>query len=129
MSNEHRPVDINLHRKSLELELRYPDGDSYRLPCEYLRVYSPSAEVKGHGPGQEVLQTGKLKVGITAIRPVGHYALQLVFDDGHDTGLYSWDYLYDLCINREQRWQDYLDRMAEAGASRDPDVQVVNFQP
>ena len=129
MSNEHRPVDITLHRKSLELELRYPDGASYRLPCEYLRVYSPSAEVKGHGPGQEVLQTGKLKVGITAIRPVGHYALQLVFDDGHDTGLYSWDYLYDLCINQEQRWQDYLDRMAEAGASRDPDVQVVNFQP
>ncbi len=129
MSNEPRPTAINLHRKSRELELSYANGESYRLPCEYLRVYSPSAEVKGHGPGQEVLQTGKLKVGISDIKPVGHYALQLVFDDGHDTGLYAWDYLYDLCINQPQRWQDYLDRLAAAGASRDPDVQVVNFQP
>ena len=129
MSNEQRPTAINLHRKSRELELSYADGESYRLPCEYLRVYSPSAEVRGHGPGQEVLQTGKLRVGISDIKPVGHYALQLVFDDGHDTGLYAWDYLYDLCINHQQRWQDYLDRLAAAGASRDPDVQVVNFQP
>ncbi len=129
MSNEQRPVAINLHRKSAELELNYPNGESYRLPCEYLRVYSPSAEVKGHGPGQEVLQTGKLHVGISDIKPVGHYALQLVFDDGHDTGLYAWDYLYDLCVNHQQRWQDYLDRLAQSGASRDPDVQVVKFQP
>lgn len=129
MSEQQRPVAINLHRKSQALELRYGDGASYRLPAEYLRVYSPSAEVKGHGPGQEVLQTGKLKVAIIDIRPVGHYALQLVFDDGHDTGLYAWDYLHDLCVNHRQRWQDYLDRMAAAGASRDPDVQVVNFQP
>ncbi len=129
MSNEQRPTAINLHRKSRELELSYANVENYRLPCEYLRVYSPSAEVRGHGPGQEVLQTGKLKVGISDIKPVGHYALQLVFDDGHDTGLYAWDYLYDLCINHQQRWQDYLDRLAAAGASRDPDVQVVNFQP
>ncbi len=129
MSNEQRPTAITLHRKSRELELSYANGESYRLPCEYLRVYSPSAEVGGHGPGQEVLQTGKLKVGISDIKPVGHYALQLVFDDGHDTGLYAWDYLYDLCINHRQHWQDYLDRLDAAGASRDPDVQVVNFKP
>ena len=129
MNKEQRPLAIDLHRKSQELELRYADGSSYRLPSEYLRVYSPSAEVKGHGPGQEVLQTGKIKVAITDIKPVGHYALQLVFDDGHDTGLYAWDYLYDLCVNHQQRWQDYLDRLAAAGASRDPEVQVVNFQP
>ena len=129
MNMEQRPLAIDLHRKSQELELRYADGSSYRLPSEYLRVYSPSAEVKGHGPGQEVLQTGKIKVAITDIKPVGHYALQLVFDDGHDTGLYAWDYLYDLCVNHQQRWQDYLDRLAAAGASRDPEVQVVNFQP
>jgi DUF971 family protein len=129
MSKEQRPTAINLHRKSRELELSYAGGENYRLPCEYLRVYSPSAEVRGHGPGQEVLQTGKLKVGISDIKPVGHYALQLIFDDGHDTGLYAWDYLYDLCINHQRHWQDYLDRLAAAGASRDPDVQVVNFQP
>ena len=129
MNKEQRPVAIDLHQKSQELEVRYADGNSYRLPSEYLRVYSPSAEVKGHGPGQEVLQTGKIKVAIADIKPVGHYALQLVFDDGHDTGLYAWDYLYDLCVNHQQRWQDYLDRLAAAGASRDPDVQVVNFQP
>mgnify|MGYP001812383012 FL=1 len=129
MNKEQRPVAIDLHQKSQELEVSYADGNSYRLPSEYLRVYSPSAEVKGHGPGQEVLQTGKIKVAIADIKPVGHYALQLVFDDGHDTGLYAWDYLYDLCVNHQQRWQDYLDRLAAAGASRDPDVQVVNFQP
>ena len=129
MNKEQRPLAIDLHRKSQELELRYADGNSYRLPSEYLRVYSPSAEVKGHGPGQEVLQTGKIKVAITDIKPVGHYALQLVFDDGHDTGLYAWDYLYELCVNHKPRWQDYLDRLAAAGASRDPEVQVVNFQP
>mgnify|MGYP002629746471 FL=1 len=124
-----RPTDIHLHRKSRELELAYGADERYRLPCEYLRVHSPSAEVKGHGPGQEVLQTGKLHVGITDIKPVGHYALQLVFDDGHDTGLYSWDFLYDLCCRREALWQDYLDRMSAAGAARDPQVQVIQFQP
>ena len=124
-----RPIDIHLHRKSRELEMVYSEDERYRLPCEYLRVYSPSAEVKGHGPGQEILQTGKMHVAITDIRPVGHYALQLVFDDGHDTGLYSWDYLHDLCSRREALWQGYLDRMSAAGATRDPQVQVIQFQP
>jgi DUF971 family protein len=122
-----RPVGVNLHAKSRELELQYEGGESHSLSCEYLRVYSPSAEVKGHGPGQEVLQTGKLNVSITAIQPVGNYALQLVFDDGHDTGLYSWDYLYDLCIQRDSWWQAYLDRMGAAGSNRDPDVQVIKL--
>ena len=124
-----KPVGIKLHKRSRELELEYPGGQQYSLSCEYLRVYSPSAEVRGHGSGQETLQTGKLKVGISAIKPVGRYAVQLIFDDGHDTGLYSWDYLYDLCTDKTRRWQDYLDRLNEAGASRDPDVQVVHFQP
>ncbi len=88
-----------------------PGGERYSLSCEYLRVHSPSAEVLGHGPGQEVLQTGKINVGITALKPVGNYALQLVFDDGHDTGLYSWRYLYELCQGQEAKWQDYLDRL------------------
>ena len=99
------------------------------MSCEYLPVYSHSAEVKGHGPGQEVLQTGKLQVGISDIRPVGNYALQLVFDDGHDTGLYAWDYLLQLCREHDQRWQNYLNRLKEAGASRDPDVQVIKLDP
>ena len=126
---EYRPSGIQLHTRSRELELQYPGGESYRLSCEYLRVFSPSAEVRGHGPGQEVLQSGKINVAITAIKPVGNYALQLVFDDGHDSGLYSWDYLYQLCTQREAWWQDYLERLDAAGANRDPDVQVVNFQP
>lgn len=126
---EQRPTGIQLHTRSRELELEYPGGESHRLSCEYLRVFSPSAEVRGHGPGQEVLQSGKINVTITAIKPVGNYALQLVFDDGHDTGLYSWDYLYQLCTQRDERWQEYLDQLNAAGASRDPDEQVVNFQP
>jgi len=129
MQEDKRPTGVQLHSRSRELELNYPGGENYRLSCEYLRVYSPSAEVQGHGPGQEVLQTGKQRVGITAIRPVGNYALQLVFDDGHDTGLYSWEYLYRLCTERERRWQGYLERLQAAGASRDPDVQVIRFQP
>lgn len=127
MTNAQTPSGINLHRRSRELTLTYESGESFSLPCEYLRVFSPSAEVMGHGPGQEVLQTGKLNVNIEAINPVGNYALQLVFDDGHDTGLYSWDYLYTLCTQREEKWQQYLDRMAAAGESRDPDVQVLNL--
>ena len=124
-----RPTDIAFHARSRELELAYANGDNYRLSCEFLRVNSPSAEVKGHGPGQEVLQTGKINVTINEIRPVGNYALQLIFDDGHDTGLYSWDYLLHLCRNREALWQDYLRRLSEAGAGRDPDVQVLTFEP
>ena len=94
------PSAITLHARSRTLELHYADGENYVLPCEYLRVYSPSAEVRGHGTGQEVLQTGKLNVAITDIKPVGNYALQLVFDDGHDTGIYSWDYLHQLGANK-----------------------------
>lgn len=127
MSHGPRPTGIQLHTRSKELELTYAGGEHFHLGCEYLRVYSPSAEVKGHGPGQEVLQTGKQNVAITAIRPVGNYALQLVFDDGHDTGLYSWDYLYQLCKEQESRWQDYLGRMKAAGAQRDPEVQVLKL--
>jgi DUF971 family protein len=127
MREQERPVSIQLHARSRELELEYTGGERYSLSCEYLRVYSPSAEVGGHGPGQEVLQTGKINVGINAIKPVGNYALQLVFDDGHDTGLYSWPYLYQLCVEQQLRWQEYLDRLTRAGASRDPDVQVLKF--
>jgi DUF971 family protein len=127
VSDQHKPVAIQLHSRSRQLELEYASGETYSLSCEYLRVYSPSAEVLGHGPGQEVLQTGKLKVGITAIKPVGNYALQLVFDDGHDTGLYSWRYLYELCQKQDTKWQEYLGRLAEAGASRDPEVQILKL--
>ena len=121
------PTDIKLRTKSKVLELEYEGGQRYSLTCEYLRVYSPSAEVRGHGAGQEVLQTGKQQVSIRVIKPVGNYALQLEFDDDHDTGLYSWDYLYELCVMQDTRWQDYLDRLAAAGASRDPEVQVLKL--
>ena len=127
MTDERIPQHLELHRRSRELELGYADGESYRLSCEYLRVFSPSAEVMGHGPGQEVLQTGKLRVTIDHIKPVGNYAVQFIFSDGHDTGLYSWDYLHKLCLEQEARWQHYLARLAEAGASRDPDVQVLKL--
>ena len=122
------PGEITLHRQSRTLELAYPGGERFALPCEYLRVCSPSAEVRGHGPGQEVLQHGKQHVLITAIKPVGNYALQLVFDDGHDSGLYSWDYLYELCTQRETRWARYLEQLQAAGLSRDPEVQVVKLK-
>lgn len=112
------PTEIRLHRKSRVLELAYDDGRSFRLPFEFLRVYSPSAEVRGHGPGQEVLQTGKRDVDITALEPVGSYAIQPVFSDGHNTGIYSWDYLYELGANQEQLWTDYLGRLEAAGSSR-----------
>jgi DUF971 family protein len=116
-----------LHTRSRELELQYAGEENYQLRFEYLRVYSPSAEVKGHGPGQEVLQTGKMEVRITAVNPVGNYALQLVFDDGHDSGLYAWDYLYHLCTNQGTLWQDYLDRIEQSGDTRDPEEQVVKL--
>lgn len=113
-----RPTSIELHQKSRILDIIYDDGAHFALPCEYLRVYSPSAEVQGHGPGQEVLQIGKEDVAITAIEPVGHYAIKLVFDDGHDTGLYTWNHLYELGKNQAQKWQDYLNRLAQAGYPR-----------
>ncbi|MBK9522572.1 MAG: DUF971 domain-containing protein [Rhodocyclaceae bacterium] len=118
------PTEILLHAKSRVLELHFSDGARFNLPCELLRVYSPSAEVRGHGPGQEVLQTGKRNVGITAIEPVGNYALKLVFTDGHDTGLYSWDLLHDLGKHADQLMANYLERLALEGASRDVDSSV-----
>lgn len=121
------PVKIELHQRTKILELIYADDERAELSCEYLRVYSPSAEVKGHGPGQEVLQTGKINVTINAIEPIGNYALQLVFSDGHDTGIYSWSYLHELSTNKDTKWQEYLDRLQEAGANRDPDIQVVRI--
>jgi DUF971 family protein len=113
------PTEIKLHQKSRRLELTFADGMRFELPCEFLRVYSPSAEVRGHGPGQEVLQTGKREVTITGIEPVGTYAVQLQFSDGHDTGLYSWDLLYDYGRNQAQMWAQYLERLKAEGASRD----------
>ena len=113
------PQDVILHAVSRQLEISFDDGARFRLPAEYLRVYSPSAEVRGHGVGNEVLQTGKQHVAITGLEPVGHYALKIVFDDGHDSGLYSWAYLYELGVKHDQYWQDYLNRLAAAGASRE----------
>lgn len=113
-----RPTDINLHQVSKILEIAFDDGASFNLPCEFLRVYSPSAEVRGHGPGQETLQTGKEDVNITAIEPVGLYALKLTFSDGHDTGLYSWDYLYELGQQQDKLWSEYLKKLQCAGIQR-----------
>ena len=115
-----RPTDIRLHQQSRVLEVAFEDGASYRLPCEYLRVYSPSAEVRGHGPGQEVLQVGKENVNIAAIEPVGAYAVRLSFDDGHDTGLYSWEWLHNLAVNHDTLWRQYLERLERAGHKRAP---------
>jgi DUF971 family protein len=119
MSAERVPTAITLHQKSRVLEIAFSDGRSYRLPYEYLRVYSPSAEVRGHGPGQEVLQTGKRQVEIRSLEPVGSYAVQPVFSDGHSTGIYSWDYLYELGEHQEERWAEYLAKLESAGAGRD----------
>ncbi|HEX9301293.1 MAG TPA: DUF971 domain-containing protein [Casimicrobiaceae bacterium] len=113
------PTTVKLHQQSKVLEIAFSDGREFRLPYEFLRVHSPSAEVRGHGPGQEVLQVGKRDVTIKEVEPVGHYALRPSFSDGHDTGIYSWDYLYELGDRQEELWQRYLERMAAAGASRD----------
>ncbi len=113
------PTRIVVHKQSRVLEIEYADGKLFRLPFELLRVYSPSAEVRGHGPGQEVLQTGKRGVGIDQLDTVGHYAVQPHFDDGHATGIYSWDYLYWLGDNQDALWEEYLQRLGQAGASRD----------
>ena len=112
------PTEINLHKASHVLEVAFDDGSRFELPTEYLRVYSPSAEVQGHGPGQEKLQIGKQDVNIERIEQVGNYAIQLYFDDNHDTGIYSWDTLYDLGQNYDELWQKYLDRLKEAGHER-----------
>jgi DUF971 family protein len=115
------PIEIKLHQTSRAMEFRFADGTTFRMSYEYLRVYSPSAEVRGHGPGQETLQTGKRDVTIVEVEPVGHYAIRPKFSDGHDTGIYSWEYLYDLGKRQQELWQRYLARLAAAGASRDPD--------
>ena len=112
------PTDIRLRKKSRLLTVHFDDGSEFDLPFEYLRVFSPSAEVKGHGPGQEVLQTGKEQVVISAIEPVGHYAVRLVFDDGHNSGLYTWQYLHELGTQQAANWQSYLDRLEAAGYAR-----------
>lgn len=115
-----RPTEITLHQQSKVLDITFDDGRRFELPCEYLRAFSPSAEVRGHGPGQEVLQAGKKEVGIRAVEPVGVYAVKLVFTDGHDTGIYSWEYLHDLGVKQESNWKTYLARLAQAGKSREP---------
>lgn len=112
------PTEIRLRRKQRLLELDYADGHQARLPCEYLRVFSPSAEVQGHGPGQAVLMVGKESVNISAVEPVGHYAVRLRFDDGHDSGLFTWAYLDYLARKQEENWQDYLQRLDEVGYKR-----------
>jgi DUF971 family protein len=119
------PTEIRLHQASRSLEIAYAGGERYHLPCELLRVYSPSAEVRGHGPGQEVLQTGKRMVGITSIESVGNYALQFTFSDGHDSGIYSWSYLHELCREQARLWEAYLAQISAAGASRDPSGPVL----
>lgn len=124
------PTDIKLHRKTATLELKYEDGGLYSLPAEFLRVHSPSAEVQGHGPGQEILQVEKRHVSITNIEPVGNYALKLHFSDGHNTGLYTWEYLRRMCLEQPEMWQRYLNRLQAAGARREAlpdDTQVVRI--
>jgi DUF971 family protein len=119
MSEEKVPTGITLHQKSRVLEIAFSDGRTFKLPYEFLRVYSPSAEVRGHGPGQEVLQAGKRAVEIRSVEPVGSYAIQPAFSDGHATGIYSWDYLYELGETQDELWQQYLEKLKAAGASRD----------
>ena len=114
------PTDIVLHQQSKLLEIAFDDGARYSLPFEFLRVYSPSAEVRGHGPGQEELQVGKQNVVLRDVQAVGSYALKLVFDDGHDSGLYTWEYLHQLGKHQAALWEDYLHKLEAAGASREP---------
>ncbi len=117
--NTHTPAEIKLHQKSRQMEISFDDGERFELSYEFLRVYSPSAEVRGHGPGEETLQVGKKDVDILALDPVGSYAVQPRFSDGHDSGLYSWDYLYAIGRDRDALWQQYLERLQAAGASRE----------
>ena len=115
MTDAPKPVEINMHQKSRLLEISYSDGERFELSYEFLRVHSPSAEVQGHGPGQGVLQVGKQDAMITHIEPVGRYAIQPTFDDGHDTGIYSWETLYDMGKNRDRYWKEYLEKLEKAG--------------
>ena len=118
------PTNVTVHQASRALEIAFDDGKSFKIPFELMRVYSPSAEVQGHGPGQEVLQTGKRQVSITEVEPVGHYALQPVFSDGHQSGIFTWDYLYQLGTNADELWRKYFDRLKAAGAERDAAMPV-----
>ncbi|MEQ1668795.1 MAG: DUF971 domain-containing protein [Sulfuriferula sp.] len=116
--NTPTPTEIKLHQASRILEVAFNDGSLFKFPCEFLRVFSPSAEVRGHGHGQEVMQVGKQDVTITGVEPVGHYAIKPSFSDGHDTGIYSWDYLHEIGKNQDMLWTRYLQQLADAGASR-----------
>jgi DUF971 family protein len=116
---ERRPIELTVHQQSKLLEIAFDDGARFSIPFELMRVYSPSAEVQGHGPGQEVLQTGKREVVIVGVEPVGHYAIKPTFSDGHDTGLYTWAYLYDLGLRQAELWRDYEVRLQAAGMDRD----------
>jgi DUF971 family protein len=124
-----RPTEITLHSESRVLEIAFSDGRTFRLPYEFLRVYSPSAEVRGHGPGQELLQVGKREVTILSAETVGHYGFHPTFSDGHSTGIYSWDLLYELGLNQQSLWAQYLERMQVAGASRDAAAIVAQSGP
>jgi DUF971 family protein len=119
------PTEIKLHQASRLMELSFADGTTFRLPYEFLRVYSPSAEVRGHGPGQETLQVGKREITIAEVEAVGNYAIRPKFSDGHETGIYSWDYLYELGLGQRVMWDRYLKRLDAAGASRDADPNAV----
>ena len=121
-----KPAAINVHKKSAILELQYDDGSVFSLPAEYLRVFSPSAEVQGHSPDQAVLQHGKKNVGFLDLEAQGHYAIKIVFTDGHDSGIFSWDYLFQLGNNQQANWQDYLARLKSAGKTRDPQFIAVS---
>ena len=121
-----QPVALTVRRQSRVLEIGFSDGSEFRIPFELMRVYSPSAEVKGHGPGQEVLQTGKREIDVLALEPVGNYAVQPMFSDGHNTGIFSWDYLYFLGSQQDQLWTNYADRLASAGADRDGPMRVAS---
>ena len=129
MSDTPTPTEIKLHQKSRLMEIAFSDGRSFSLPFEFLRVLSPSAEVRGHGPGQEVLQAGKREVDIVSLDPVGSYAVQPTFSDGHATGIFSWDYLYSLGTDQERLWADYLQKLAAAGRGRDPEQGLTSVIP
>lgn len=119
MNTAPQPTEITLHQQSRQLEIAFEDGVCFKLPYEYLRVQTPSAEARGHGPGQETLQTGKKNVNLLNVEPVGTYALKLTFDDGHDSGLYTWEYLYELGQNQDAIWNKYLEKLEAAGANRE----------